>query len=204
MRHITTLVVLGTFIFAGCSSQTVDSSGIPVTEATNPVGPTPVEVAHSQIGSIIRKLKEQDGAELLRNLQVLVRTRELALEPIAVALPNSDARTKANLCYVLGGIGGSRAAQIAMTALSDPDKGVRYEAASALATMGDTTGYPVLVGFLADPDRRVRYKTIETLRETTKQDLGFNFNATESEQAAAIGRWKQWLKDVQTQDLRRK
>jgi ribosomal 50S subunit-associated protein YjgA (DUF615 family) len=51
-------------------------------------------VAHAQIRTIIRQLKEQEGAELLRSLQVLVKMRELTLEPIAELLPVSDARTR--------------------------------------------------------------------------------------------------------------
>lgn len=198
MRHSSLLVVACCVFFTtGCVSETVDASGTPVTEAPAPTGPTPVDVAHAQIRTIIRQLKEQEGAELLRSLQVLVKMRELTLEPIAELLPVSDARTRANLCYVLGGIGGLKAASIASTRLADSDKTVRFEAGAALVAMGEPSGYAAVVGFLSDADRKYRYKAIEALRESTRQDFGYDFNAGDGARSASVTRWNAWLAERQ-------
>ncbi len=204
MRHSFLVASFCALALAGCVSETVDSSGTPVTEAPAPGGPTPVDVAHAQIRTIIRNLKEQDGAELLRSLQVLVKMRELTLDPIAEMLPASDTRTRANLCYVLGGIGGVKAAGIATTCLRDGDKTVRFEAGAALVAMGEPAGYETVVTFLSDSDRKYRYKAIEALREATRQDFGYDFNAGDGVRNASVSRWNAWLAERRSGTLDKK
>jgi HEAT repeat protein len=137
-------------------------------------------------------MKYESGTELLRTIETIASCKQLALRPIAEALPNVDAGQRANLIYTLSLIGGSQAHGMIARQMSDGSPIVRYEAAAALLQFKDVSGVPVLIGFLDDPDRRMRFKSIQALTDFTHEDFGYDFGAPEPVRAEAVGRWKTW------------
>jgi hypothetical protein len=152
----------------------------------------PVEYAQDSIRYRIERLPTLRGRDLLQEIERLIAARELALEPIRSALPEADARTQANLLYVLGYIQSPESHAAVLPYLRSPDESVRYEAAAALMQLGDLSAAPALIAFLESEDRRLRYKAFECLKAATHQDFGFEFQADADARAAAVMRWKRW------------
>jgi HEAT repeat protein len=156
---------------------------------------TPVEEVHESVRARIARVERSSGNTLLKELQALIAYKELARAPILEVIDDVDVRTRANLLYVLGFIGGTETYQVLTRYVSDPDPVVRYESAAALLNMGDWSGIPVLIEFMDSPDRRMRYKAEAVLKETTKKDFGYSFNAPAPERERAVGMWKSWWQD---------
>lgn len=191
MRKIAIIPLL---LLSAC--VTTDRDGNPVAEEKErPEKQSRLERAHAQVNSRIDRMKYQYGKALLRTMQELIGLKELAFAPITKALPNVDSRTRANLVYVLGFLGGNEAHQIIVSHLKDQSEVVRYEAAAALMTLGDLSAVPVLITFMDSDNRRLRFKAHEVLRSTTRQDFGYDFNAEHDGRAKAIARWRSWWKN---------
>lgn len=192
MRHL--IAILPILMLASC--VTVDQDGNPVAE-TRDKGPRKgrLERVHETVTARIEQMQFQHGKELLRTLQELIGMKELAFEPIVKALPEADSRTRANLIYVLGFMKGNNGAhRILAASLRDESEVVRFESAAALMSLGDWSAVPILISFMEKGDRRLRYKSHEVLRDSTRQDFGFDFNADDSSRAPALARWKEWWK----------
>jgi len=54
--------------------------------------------------------------------------------------------------------------------------------------------YPTLVETLSAPDEKLRRVAVELLRELTKQDFGYRWEAGPQENGDALKKWKAWLK----------
>jgi HEAT repeat protein len=192
MRHVKILVVVSSFALAGCVTETRNLNGELLEKKKPSNTPTPVEQVEAQVRKRIDHLKYESGAELLRSMETIAGCEQLALKPIAEALPNSDAGVRANLVYTLSLIGGSQAHSIVARQVSDQSPIVRYEAASALLQFKDVSGIPILIGFLEDEDRRLRFKSIQALEGFTNEDFGYDFGAPEPVRAESVKRWKDW------------
>lgn len=187
------IAVVSLLLLSAC--VTTDRDGKPIAEETDrPDTPSRLERAHAQVNARIDKMKYQHGKTLLQTMQELIGLKELAFEPIADALPTADPRTRANLVYLLGFMGGNDAHQIIVNHLKDESEVVRYEAAAALMTLGDLSAVPVLITFMDSGDRRLRFKAHEVLSSTTRQDFGYDFNSADEGRYQAVGRWRAWWK----------
>lgn len=185
MRHSLALLLPLTLL-AGCVTEG------PERETADRDLPTPVEKAQSTVERRIQQMRYQQGRDLLATIQSIVAMKDLAREPVLAALPESDDRTRANLIYILGYLGGTGVHQTVSKYLRHGHAGVRYEAAAALLHMGDWSTVPVLINFMDSEDRLLRYKAFQALSEGTRQDFGYDFRAPDSEREQALGRWRSW------------
>jgi len=193
MRHL--IVVLPAFILISCVA--VDQNGDRVAE--NDVRKPKqgrLERVHESVSARIEQMKFQHGKILLRTLQQLISVKELAYVPIVKAMPDADERTRANLIYVLGFMEGHTDAHRVLAGhLKDKSEVVRFESAAALMNLGDWSAVPILIGFMDSGSRRLRYKSHEVLRDSTRQDFGFDFDAEGNSRAPALAKWKAWWED---------
>ena len=185
------IAIASLFLLSAC--VTSYENGQLVAEREDRSGkPSRLERVQEQVNSRIERLKYQYGKELLGTLQELIALEELAIEPIGQAFQTADSRTRANLVYVLGYIGGAAARKWVVAGLSDESEVVRYESAAALMQLGDWSAVPVLITFMDSDSRRLRYKAHEILRLKTKQDFGYDFNAETAGRADEVQQWKSW------------
>lgn len=151
-------------------------------------------VHEKRIESVINSVGYDRGPVLLRDLQWLAEQKTLAVPQVVAALERADARTKANLLYVLGFTRTPESTAALAAHLGSEVAVVRYEAAAGLLQHGDTTAVPVLVDFLENDDKRLRYKAIEALRGNTGRDFGYRFSAPEELRNVSVNRWRGWWK----------
>jgi hypothetical protein len=193
MRQGKVVLIVSLIAVSGCVSETRTLTGELIQDRTcAPCEPTPVDQVETQVRKRIDHLRYEQGAELLKSIDTIAGCKELALRPIAEAMPRSDAGVRANLVYTLGLIGGSQAHQLVARQLSDESPVVRYEVAASLLQFKDWSGVPVLISFLEDDDRRIRFKSFQALSGFAHQDFGYEFGAPEPERAAAVDKWKTW------------
>ncbi|KPJ55485.1 MAG: hypothetical protein AMS16_04215 [Planctomycetes bacterium DG_58] len=76
--------------------------------------------------------------------------------------------------------------------LGSADAAVRTPARTKLKERGEET-YPFLVETLDRADEKVRRLAVELLRELTKQNFGYRPEASLTENAEAIRKWKAWV-----------
>lgn len=186
MRKVGALWVFAGLLLAGCITEGAPESTRSETEKS------PVERVEVGVKERVERMKFQFGSELLATMHAIIAHKELARGPVTDALPTSDPRTRANLIYILGYLGGSESHKVLQPYLADRDPVVRYEAASAVFHLGDWSAVPTLMEFMDSDDRRLRYKAFETLKERVREDFGYDFNAAAPERAAALGRWQSW------------
>jgi hypothetical protein len=75
-----------------------------------------------------------------------------------------------------------------------PDPAARLYAIERAARENDLTKFPELVDSLEHEDPAVRLLAIATLRRMTNQDLGYDASGTPGERAAAVARWREWVR----------
>jgi len=71
----------------------------------------------------------------------------------------------------------------------------RAQAAVRAAERGDANSIHALVDLLEDPDDVVRMVAIHSLRRLCGEDLGNRYYAAPAERAAAVGRWREALRN---------
>lgn len=155
-------------------------------------GPSPLERAQRDVARLVDRLQFESGTQLYGTMQRIVAYREIAREPLIDALENSQTRSRANILYLLGYVGGPESRPVLVKHLGDKDEVVRYEAAAALLGLGDFSSVPILIEMLSSPDRQLRYKAHEALAKITREDFGFLAHAPETERRAAAKRWADW------------
>lgn len=180
-----------------------------VTEGTAPVrdedngrfenskNPDPLEAGDNRIRSIIEELPSLRGQKLLHALEFLVSQKQLAVEPVLAALPDANSRTRANLLYVLSWSRTKEARAALVEHLNHPDTMVRYESAAGLLQQGEMSAAPVMLELLDSKDRQTRFKAIESLRNATGRDFGYQFSADDESRSAAVARWQNWWREEQ-------
>jgi hypothetical protein len=199
MRQGKVALIVGLLFIAGCVTETRTSTG-EIIEEKKPIAgeKSPIEQVEAQVRQRIDHMRYESGTELLHTIETIASCKELALKPVAEAMPSVDAGVRANLVYTLSLIGGGQAHALVTRQMNDPNPVVRYEVASALLQFKDWSGVPVLIGFLEDNDRRIRFKSFQALSTFAKQDFGYDFGAPEPERTAAVGRWKTWWNEKQS------
>lgn len=158
-------------------------------------GKGPVARVHARINRKIDRMPHLNGQRLLAVIQEIIAYKELALEPVKEALPDTDARTRANLIYILGYVGGEQAHAAVIPYLKSEEEVVRFEAAAALVNMGDWSGVPLLLDYMESEDRHKRFKAAQAMLEVTDRDFGYNFDAPPHERQKAMKRWRHWWQD---------
>ena len=78
--------------------------------------------------------------------------------------------------------------------LQSEDPSVRAQSAVRAAETDDRQSLPLLVERLEDDSPDVRMLAIEALRRMTGEDFGYRFYADESQRAASVRQWREWLK----------
>jgi hypothetical protein len=189
MRPALVVLLLVSFALTGCVS--VSDEPEPERAEGKPIQGN-VARAHESVDRAIERMKYQQGKELLGTMQQIIAMKELAKEPVVASLSEVDDRTRANLIYVLGYIGGNDAHDVIASHLGDASEGVRFEAAAALMGMGDWSAVPVLLHFMDSENRHLRYKAHQSLVQGTKQDFGYVFDGEDGERSAGLTRWKNW------------
>jgi HEAT repeat protein len=193
MRQEKVALIVGLLMLGGCVTETRTMTGEIIEDKVPVPGQkSPVEEVEAQVRKRIDHLRYESGAELLKSIETIAGCKELALRPIAEAMPEVDTGVRANLVYTLSLIGGSQAHGLVTRQMSDESPVVRYEVAASLLQFKDWSGVPVLIGFLEAEDRRIRFKSFQALSGFAKQDFGYEFGAPEPERAAAVERWKTW------------
>jgi hypothetical protein len=124
----------------------------------------PVEYAQDSIRQRLDRMRYLHGKELLAEMERIIATRELAIDPVIQALDGADPRMQANLLYMLGYIPASECRAAVVPYLKSQDESVRYEAAAALIQLGDMSAAPVLITLMESEDKRLRFKAFESLR----------------------------------------
>jgi HEAT repeat protein len=196
MRQGKVALIVGLIVLTGCVSETRTMTGEVIEERPPIMGEkSPIEQVETQVRQRIENMRYESGTELLKTIETVAGCKELALRPIAEALPTVEPGVRANLVYTLSLIGGGKAHRMVASQISDQSPVVRYEVASALLQFKDWSGVPLLIGFLEAEDRRIRYKSFQALSSFAKQDFGYDFGAPEEERTAAVTRWKEWWAD---------
>jgi len=155
-----------------------------------------------EIDTHLRELPYRHGAELIATLNRLVFIGEPAIPSLVRSLRAEHPKSRSNAAYVLGEIRDRRTIPPLRRALDDAAPEVRYEAAASLLAMGDWSGVPVLIDALGDGDPYHRYKAIHMLERHTHQDLGYDYQASEDERAAAVRRWETWFSGLRQVSVR--
>lgn len=193
MRQGKFALVIGLLMIAGCVTETRTLTGELIEERKpQPGEKSPIEQVEAQVRQRIDHMRYEQGTELLKTIETIAGCKELALKPIAEAMPQAEPGVRANLVYTLSMIGGSQAHGLVARQISDQNSIVRYEVAASLLQFKDWTGVPVLIGFLEDEDRRIRFKSFQALSSFAKEDFGYDFGAPEPDRTAAVTRWKSW------------
>ncbi|MEE9395097.1 MAG: HEAT repeat domain-containing protein [Planctomycetota bacterium] len=191
--HFGTLVALLMCTFA-CTS-TVTQDGITLTDEQAAKLDQPIVKINAMEERIKKSLAALDyrrGSALLREIQFLVKIRELAVPQIVERIPESAPRTQASMLYVLGFARSGPAGETLVRYLDDEDNVVRYEAAAGLLHHGDMAAIPVLMNFLEAKDKPFRYKAVQALRQGTGKNFGYEFSAPAATRHAALQRWQSW------------
>ncbi len=149
-----------------------------------------------EIDRLVNDLQYQHGKELLQTNQRLIYIGEPAIPALLQALSNSDPLTRANACFVLGEIRDRRVVPRLGPLLKDEDTNVRYEAAASLVVLGDWEhAMPLLLNGLRDPDKWTRFKAFTVLKNATRQDFGYDYQAEESAREESVRRFEQWWEE---------
>ena len=77
----------------------------------------------------------------------------------------------------------------------DPSPEARIGALERAAAADDRSSIPRCVESLSADDAAVRMAAAGALRRLTGETLGYRFDAPASDRAAAIERWRTWVKD---------
>jgi hypothetical protein len=91
---------------------------------------------------------------------------------------------------------GPAAREAAVKGLSDPEDGVRWQAAVLARVLKVREAAPALVDCLSSPGAAVRAAALDALREIEGTDLGFDpLEPAEERRAPALARWKERVAD---------
>ena len=81
-----------------------------------------------------------------------------------------------------------------LKALDDPDLAVRVMAIKRAGENKVSSAVPQLVELLQHEDRSVRFYAIGSLKRITGTDNGFDYKANPTNRAAAVRRWREYIK----------
>lgn len=142
----------------------------------------------------IAEFERPEGTAAMDASARLARLGEPAVPPLLEALrAHPSARTRGMSAYTLGFLRDRRALEPLARALSDVDRSVQLEAATALLRLGDDRGLVRLVDALEERDAAVRSRAIGVLQEAVGSTWGYVVSDAPEDRAAAVARWRSWL-----------
>ena len=106
----------------------------------------------------------------------------------------------AGIILMLAGCSGPFDRKMGRADLESPNPAVRVMAIKWAGDNKVASAVPQLVDFLQDEDRSVRFYAIEGLRQITGTDNGYDYRANPQLRAAAVDRWREFLKSKKSQN----
>jgi hypothetical protein len=100
----------------------------------------------------------------------------------------------AMIISMLAGCGTSYDRKMGLSDLDSPNPTVRIMAIKWAGDNKVSQAVPKLVDFLQDEDKSVRFYAIEGLQRITGTDNGYDYKAATHIRAAAVKRWREYLK----------
>jgi HEAT repeat protein len=97
--------------------------------------------------------------------------------------------------YVLGVIKDPRSLDALHVAATGGAERLRFEAATSMLRMDDRRGLPPMIDGLESPDALVRARAILVLEENTGATMGYRADDRPADRAAAVARWRAWLRE---------
>jgi hypothetical protein len=149
-----------------------------------------------QIEDQVRKLPWTHGEERVELIHWFAAIGEPAYARLLVLCLDARPEVAASAVAALGASGDSRLVE-PLNRLEWPETmhpEVRYERARALLRLGDWRQLDALVDGLEDESLWTRAWCAQALEEVTRQRLGFDPRAEESERAEAVARWREWMR----------
>jgi HEAT repeat protein len=140
---------------------------------------------------------EIPGAPMTKRLETgrrLTAMGEPGTSVLIESLRHPDPAVRAFAAWTLGHASDLRALPGLRAATADPAKLVSLEAAAARVRLGDDAGIVRIVEGLDDPDPRVRARCIGILESRIGDTFGYLPDDSPSERAAAVERWRVFLR----------
>lgn len=149
----------------------------------------------------VDEMRYLHGDVLYQRMSRLAALGEESAPAVREGVRSDDWLVRSSCLWILGATGDRRNIPAIHAALADPVAVVRYQAASSLVKLGDGRGFRTLVEGLADGDLQNRYKCFQSLRSATGKDFGYLHDAAPDERRTAVGRWLDWLEQVEPSAL---
>lgn len=189
----------------GLSALVVDLSGCSSRSSDSVTRHAEYPRLRREMADLVQLIRNSSDLELYKALSSLAAYDVFAVETAVELLSDPNPRIRSNGVWVLGQIPHDDSYPVEEKklvgalerSLKDPDRLVRYEAASALVLRNDWGKIPLLFQGLRDEDAAVRMRCNESLRLATSLDLGFRVDAPLEDRESAIGRWQTWYQDWQ-------
>lgn len=182
------LIAALTLALAGCAAS-------PEAEDT-PIWLEPSPRLAEQIEDQARRLPWSHGQERIDLIHWFATIGEPAYARLLVLCLDPRPEVAASAVAALGASGDSRLVEplndLDWPKTMDPE--VRYERARALLRLGDWSQLEALIAGLENDSLWTRAWCAQALEEVTHQRLGFDPKAGESERAAAVARWREWIR----------
>ena len=149
-----------------------------------------------QIEDQARRLPWSHGQERVDLIHWFATIGEPAYARLLQLCLDPRPEVAASAVAALGASGDSRLVQ-SLNELDWPQplhSEVRYERARALLRLGDWSQLEALIAGLENDSLWTRAWCAQALEEVTRQRLGFDPKAGEGERAAAVARWREWMR----------
>jgi HEAT repeat protein len=163
----------------------------------------PSPTLRMQIEDQISRLPWTHGLERVEQIQWLAGAGEPAYPYLLEACLDPRPDVAASAVAALGATGDSRLVE-PMRHVKWPksdDLALRYEKARAFLRLGDWTAIDTLVDGLEEDNQWARGLCLMALVEATHVDFGFDPKGEPEARAAAVGRWREWVKSRQREGI---
>jgi len=155
-----------------------------------------------EIVRLVTKMRSCQGPALYVALQELVAYDIFAVDLVSKLVEDPNPRLRSNALWVLYQINDPEYPKVQenidgllIDSLDDPDRLVRFEAASGLVSRNKWEHIPVLFEGLRDPSAAVRFSCHATLQDVTAQNFGFAVDGETDDREQALVRWCEWYED---------
>jgi hypothetical protein len=146
----------------------------------------------ASIRKLLAQVPNTTGAGRIELGRRIVSFGEPAIPILVETLGSDDAALRGTAAWLLGFSRDARVVDALARTASDPDRLVRYEAASSLLSLGDPRGLHGTIDGLEDADPRIRAKCLDVLERHTGRTFGFAADGNPVDRAAAVSRWRAW------------
>jgi hypothetical protein len=154
----------------------------------------PSPILKQQIEDQIARLPWTHGLDRVDQIEWFARVGEPAYSRLLELCADPRPDVAAAAVASLGASGDSRLVEpLHSVEWAQPtDRELTFERARALLRLGDYGEIGVLIDGLEDETLWARAWCLQSLREATNQDLGFDPKGEPEARAAAIARWREW------------